>query len=140
MRKTVEKLLEKARKNNFSDDIIKILQREDLSVDIIDRIYHYYDTNRHEYSSQELCSEINRVLSFSFTGSQKEYKEKLSHCLLKYYKDCILGSINKRRIFLLNDYKGFNKIYSTLLQRNASYYIIKRIYIFIKNMMFRQVI
>ena len=46
MRKAVEKLLEKARKNNFPDDITKILQREDLSVDIIDRIYHYYDTNR----------------------------------------------------------------------------------------------
>ena len=44
MRKAVEKLLEKARKNNFPDDITKILQREDLSVDIIDRIYHYYDT------------------------------------------------------------------------------------------------
>lgn len=131
MRKAVEKLLEKARKNNFPDDITKILQREDLSVDIIDRIYHYYDTNRQEYSSQQLCGEINRILLFPFSGSQKEYKEKLSHCLLKYYKDCILGSVNKRRIFLLNNYEGFNKIYTTLLQRNVSYHIIKRIYGFI---------
>lgn len=131
VRKAVEKLLEKARKNNFPDDITKILQREDLSVDIIDRIYHYYDTNRQEYSSQQLCSEINRILLFPFTGSQKEYKEKLSHCLLKYYKDCILGSVNKRRIFLLNNYKGFNRIYTTLLQRNVSYHIIKRIYNFV---------
>lgn len=131
MRKAVEKLLEKARKNNFPDDIIKILKREDLSVDIIDRIYHYYDTNKQEYSSQQLCGEINRILLFPFSGSQKEYKEKLSRCLMKYYKDCILGSVNKRRIFLLNNYEGFNRIYTTLLQRNVSYHIIKRIYNFI---------
>lgn len=132
MRKTVEKIIKSANKHNYSNDIIDILKREDLSIDIIKNIDNYYYINREYYASEEICNEINRVLSFPFAGSQKEYKEKLSYCLPKYYKDCILGSINKRRIFLLNNYEEFNEIYAILLQRNVNYYIIKRIYNFIK--------
>lgn len=132
MRKTVEKIIKSANKHNYSNDIIDILKREDLSIDIIKNIDNYYYINREYYASEEICNEINRVLSFPFAGNQKEYKEKLSLCLPKYYKDCILGSINKRRIFLLNDYEGFNETYAILLQRNISYCIIKKIYNFIK--------
>ena len=132
MRKTVEKIIKSANKHNYSNDIIDILKREDLSIDIIKNIDNYYYINREYYASEEICNEINRVLSFPFAGSQKEYKKKLSYCLPKYYKDCILGSINKRRIFFLNDYEGFNETYAILLQRNISYCIIKKIYNFIK--------
>ncbi len=133
MRKAVEKIIEKAYRYNYSDDIINILKREDLSVDIIKNIDYYYYNNRDYYTSKEICDEINKVLSFPFNGSSKVYKEKISKCLPMYLgKDTLLGnSLDKRRIFYLKDYNKFNCVYVALLYNHIDYNVIKKVYKFI---------
>lgn len=135
MRKAIEKIIEKAYKYNYSDDIINILKREDLSVDIIKNIDYYYYNNREYYTSKEICDEINKVLSFPFNGSSKVYKEKINNCLPMYFgfgKDTLLGdSISKRRIFYLKDYNKFNRVYVALLYNHVDCDVIKKVYKFI---------
>lgn len=133
MRKAVEKIIEKAYKNNYSDDIINILKREDLNIDLIKNIDYYYYANRKHYTSKEICDEINKVLSFPFNGSSKAYKEKIRNCLPMYLgKDTLLGdSISKRRIFYLKDYNEFNRVYVALLYNHIDYNVIKKVYKFI---------
>lgn len=133
MRKAVEKIIEKAYKYNYSDDIIDILKREDLTVSTIEQIHNYYYANKKYYTSEEICGEINKILSFPFKGNSKEYKEKLSKCLPGCMKDTLLGnSLDKRRIFYLKDYKDFNFLYVTFLYNHIDYSIIKKVYTFFK--------
>lgn len=133
MRKAVEKIIKKAYEYNYSDDIINILKREDLNIDLIKNINYYYYNNREYYTSKEICDEINKVLSFPFNGSSKVYKEKINNCLPIYLgKDTLLGdSISKRRIFYLKDYNKFNRVYVALLYNYIDYDVIKKVYKFI---------
>lgn len=133
MRKAVEKIIKKAYEYNYSDDIINILKREDLNIDLIKNINYYYYNNREYYTSKEICDEINKVLSFLFNGSSKVYKEKINNCLPIYLgKDTLLGdSISKRRIFYLKDYNKFNRVYVALLYNHVDYDVIKKVYKFI---------
>lgn len=135
MRKAVEKIIKKAYEYNYSDDIINILKREDLNIDLIKNIDYYYYNNREYYTSKEICDEINKVLSFPFNGSSKVYKEKINNCLPMYFgfgKDTLLGdSISKRRIFYLKDYNKFNRVYVALLYNHVDYDVIKKVYNFI---------
>lgn len=135
MRKAVEKIIKKAYEYNYSDDIINILKREDLNIDLIKNINYYYYNNREYYTSKEICDEINKVLSFPFNGSSKVYKEKINNCLPMYFgfgKDTLLGdSISKRRIFYLKDYNKFNRVYVALLYNYIDYDVIKKVYKFI---------
>ena len=133
MRKAVEKIIKSANSHNYPDDIINILKREDLSVDILKNIDYYYYNNREYYTSKEICDEINKVLSFPFNGNSRDYKEKIENCLPSNRKDTLLGeSISKRCIFYLKDYKGFNYIYVAFLYNHIDYSIIKKVYKFIK--------
>ena len=91
MRKAVEKIIKSANSHNYPDDIINILKREDLSVDILKNIDYYYYNNRDYYTSKEICDEINKVLSFPFNGNSRDYKEKIENCLPSNRKDTLLG-------------------------------------------------
>lgn len=99
MRKAVENLLKKADKYNFSEEEKQFLSREDLSVDILNIIFDYFYVNNSTYSSDQLCQEVKRILSFPKRMFQKEYLSRIKNCLPYSHIDKIIGSYKKDVFF-----------------------------------------
>ena len=75
MRKAVVNLLKKADKYSFSEEEKQFLCREDLSVDILNIIFDYFYANNSTYTSDQLCQEVQKVLSFP-----PKANNQLLHC------------------------------------------------------------
>ena len=133
MRKAVENLLKKADKYNFSEEEKQFLSREDLSVDILNIIFDYFYANNSIYTSDQLCQEVKRILSFPKRMLQKEYLSRIKNCLPYEHVDEIIGSYKKRCIFYFHSDCHFDDMYQFLMQNNIEYCYIKEIYEVYKN-------
>lgn len=133
MRKAVVNLLKKADKYSFSEEEKQFLCREDLSVDILNIIFDYFYANNSTYTSDQLCQEVKRVLSFTKRMLQKEYLNRIRNCLPYGHVDEIIGSYKKRCIFYFHSDCNFDNMYQSLMQNNIEYRYIKEIYEVYKN-------
>ena len=133
MRKAVVNLLKKADKYSFSEEEKQFLCREDLSVDILNIIFDYFYANNSTYTSDQLCQEVQKVLSFPKKMLQNEYVNRISSCLPYGHVDEIIGSYKKRCIFYFHSDCNFDNIYQSLMKNNIEYYYIKEIYEVYKN-------
>ena len=99
MRKAVVNLLKKADKYSFSEEEKQFLCREDLSVNILNIIFDYFYANNSIYTSDQLCQEVKRILSFPKRMLQKEYLSRIKNCLPYEHVDEIIGSYKKDVFF-----------------------------------------
>lgn len=82
MRKTQQKLIEKATRRKFPETWIQILSREDLTVDILDNLYRYlYWCLYRDIPESQAVDEIQFFLSLPCTVPQKEYLERMQAVL-----------------------------------------------------------
>lgn len=86
MRKGQQQLIEKARKNGYSDGCIAVLSREDLTINELDTAYHELWTFKNKYKEwAELFlsisnPEIRKILSIYASNSDYYRKRNYLHC------------------------------------------------------------
>lgn len=102
MRKEQEKILEKAKKHNMSQEQIAMLSREDITISILNIIYWYF-RSKEDISASLLVSEADRCLSMVSEiprNVSATDKKKLTEMILPPYResDELFGSPKKARI------------------------------------------
>ena len=103
MKKGQLKIIKKAKTNNFPNEFITYLYREDLTLNNLEIIYNYFCNhlyNKTPYSPHEIIEEVNRVLKIPVLSkiSSIKYSWRLKGCLPENKKDTLFGSPIKEHI------------------------------------------
>lgn len=141
MRKQQEKILERARKRNFSESQITLLSREDFTIEELQVILDYITAQRRNLKADDeaLANEAKRCITYlkqnkdKLPSGSEHYKRLLHYFLPNYYneKDTLLGNKKKYRIFKMYRYiwkktvieeKNFDFFYVDMLYKGFSTY------------------
>lgn len=130
MRKGQEYILNQAIAMKYSENLINILKREDLTINQLLYIYNYYYYQSEYYSEDLIISEIlkyiNKVKPFI---SKRNYF--VCGSIFPRQKDPLINNSLKNNIIKFNEYmpnNDFEKYYIMLIEMQFSYQIIKKIY------------